>query len=237
MHSALLPARALIDPAEAVPASVSGRRWALPLIILVAAAVFSSLAVASRWDAAGSVLGDAAQSGELQKLTEQELADKVKQASRVKLVAGVAKAVFLMPLFVLLFAVAVKLAGWLINRSIRFADAFTVVAVALLPISLFHIVFGAVVLSTPLVSDAQALKLVPHHLGLVLDGLSPELARLASVVDFFNVWAALLLGLGYSTATGMSRWKGLLFGLSLYVLFAGVFLVGLPAIAVGGGGR
>lgn len=237
MHSALLPARALIDPTGAVPASVSARRWALPLIVLVAAAVFSALALAARWDAAGSVLRELGQSGELQKVTEKELSDQIVQASRVKLVAGVAKAVFLMPLFVLLFAVAVKVAGWLIGRSIRFMDAFTVVAVALLPIALFHVVFGVVALSSPVISDAQVPALIPHHLGLVLTGLSPQLGRLASVADFFNVWSALLLGVGFSSATGMARWKGLLFGLSLYLLFAGVFLVGLPALAAGGGGR
>ena len=86
-----------------------------------------------------------------------------------------------------------------------------------------------------MVVDGQEKSLIPSHLGQVLEGLSPQMARLASTVDVFNLWTTALLGLGFSTATGMPRWKALIFALVLYAAWAGVFLVGLPAM--GGGGR
>ena len=49
-------------------------------------------------------------------------------------------------------------------------------------------------------------------------------------VDFFNLWSAGLLGLGFSAATGMSRGRALVFGFVLYVLFAGVVFVGVPGM-------
>jgi len=68
-----------------------------------------------------------------------------------------------------------------------------------------------------------------------MPALSPVAARAASSLDFFALWSAALLGLGFSAASGLSRPRGLLVGLALYALYAGVFLVGLPGM--GGGGR
>jgi hypothetical protein len=54
-------------------------------------------------------------------------------------------------------------------------------------------------------------------------------------LDFFNLWGALVLGLGFAAAVGMKQWKGAIFGVFLYVLYAGVFLIGLPALMAGAG--
>jgi hypothetical protein len=55
-------------------------------------------------------------------------------------------------------------------------------------------------------------------------------------VDFFNLWSVGLLGLGFSSATGMRRSRALLLAAVLYAMYVGVFMVGLPAMAAGGGG-
>lgn len=235
MVTALQPTRALIDPADAVPASVKARRWILPLLLLMLCTSFSGAAFAVRWEAGPAVVRELSESGELSKITEKELADRITTASRVKLVGGVARGIFVMPLIALLLAVAVKIACWLIARPIPFAHAFSAVTLALLPIALYRFLFGAVALSSQSLTEAQIPKLVPSHLGVWLTGLTPEMSRLASTVDFFNLWSAVLLGIGISAATGMRRWSGIVFALVLYVAFAGVFLVGLPAM--GGGGR
>ena len=110
MESVLQPTRALLDPADAVPASVNARRWVLPLLLLVASTAFSGFAFAARWDAESSVVHELSASGELSKTTEQELSDQITTASRVKLVSGIARGVFLMPLIALLLALGVRLA-------------------------------------------------------------------------------------------------------------------------------
>lgn len=235
MLSITQPARALIDPAEGVASAVEARRWVVPLLVLMLAVSFSGVAFATRWDASSAVVRELSSGGELQKTTERELADKVQTRSRVKLVGGVAKGVFLMPLVALLFAVGLKVSGWIINRSILFSRSFSTVTIAMLPIAVYHLVFGSVALASAQLGDNHAERLVPTHLGHLLTGLSPELGRLASVVDVFNIWVAVLMGLGFAAATKWSRAKGVLFGLVLYLAWSGVFLVGLPAM--GGGGR
>ena len=199
------------------------------------AVAFSGFAFALRWDAASSVVRGLSAAGELAGTTEQELASKITTAGRVALVGGIARGVFVMPILALLMALAVKIAGWLIGRSIAFADSFSACTTALLPVALYHLIFGVVALSSEVLLDGQDKTLIPSHLGEVLSGLSPEMARLASAADVFNLWAVALLGVGFSAATGMPRWRALIFSLVLYAAWAGVFLVGLPAM--GGGGR
>ncbi len=235
MYSVLQSARALFDPSAAIPEAIERRRWLIPLLILVGAVVFSGLAFALRWDASTSVIRGLSMSGELAGTTEQELASKITTAGRIALVGGVAKGLFGIPILALLMALSVKIAGWLIGRSITFVASFSATTTALLPLALYNVVFGVVALSSDVMSEGQVKTLIPSHLGQVLQGLTPQMARLASVVDLFNVWTAVLLGLGYAAATGMPRWKALIFGLVLYAAWAGVFLVGLPAM--GGGGQ
>ncbi|MBX5480430.1 MAG: YIP1 family protein [Myxococcaceae bacterium] len=236
MDFVLLPTRALVDPAVGVTRAVSSRRWAWPLLLLIAATVFSGVAFALHYDPAPAVIRGLEMSGEIRNTTEKELADAITTAGRVKLVAGVANGLFLVPLYVLLFAVAVKVACWIVGRPIRFADAFTSASISQLPIALYQVLHGVVALASPSLGDSQEHTLLPSHLGRFLDGLSPELLRLASVADLFNLWAAILLGFGIAAGTGMKAWKGVAFALFLYLLFAGVFLVGLPSMALGTGG-
>ncbi|MGA9523037.1 MAG: YIP1 family protein [Myxococcaceae bacterium] len=233
MYSVLQPARALFDPGEAIPDAVERRRWLVPLLILMSAVAFSGVAFALRWDASASVIRGLTLSGQLAGMTEQELASKITTAGRVALVGGVAKGLFAIPFFALMIALAVKISGWLIGRSITFVASFSATTTALLPLALYNVLSGVVALSSEVVTDGQVGNLIPSHLGQALEGLSPEMSRLASVVDVFTLWSTALLGLGYSVATGMPRSKSLIFALVLYAAWAGVFLVGLPAM--GGG--
>jgi hypothetical protein len=60
--------------------------------------------------------------------------------------------------------------------------------------------------------------------------------KFLGAVDFFNLWAALLMGLGFASATQLKPSRGLALGLFLYLLFACVAFVGLPAMMAGGPG-
>lgn len=229
--SLALPARVVVDPVGAVPPAVAGRRWLWPLLFLCAASAFSGLAFALRFDAEATVfkqLGPA-----LAQITDHDLAEKIVQSQHLAVVAGVAKGLFLMPLVVLLIAAAVKFASWLIGRPTKFAQLFTVVAVAMIPIALGNLVYGVCALAQFSIPMDRAQSLIPSSLAAVFHPHSPKLMRLLSGVDFFNLWSVALLGLGYAEASGMRKGRALIFALVLYVCFVGVFLVGLPALSGG----
>ncbi len=234
MTSLALPARTVVDPVEGVRASVESRRWLWPLLLLCISVSAHGTAYSLRWDPAPSVTRELSASGELGRLSEAEIDEAIETAGRKALVGGIAKGVFVMPLTVLALAALLWFVGWLFGVSAHFSKLMTVAAVAMLPIALFHFIYAGCALFQHTLTEAQALRLVPSNLGM-LPGLSPKLQRVLSGVDFFNLWSAGLLGLGFSAATGMRRSRALVLSAVLYLMYVGVFLVGLPAM--GGGAR
>ena len=103
-------------------------------------------------------------------MTEQELTEKITAAARIVLVAGVAKGVFLMPLFTLLMAVALKLTGWLVGLKAPFGKCFTAAAVALLPIGLYSLIY-AVCAFAP---DRHLGRAAAHAGAVVAGGVVPQ---------------------------------------------------------------
>ncbi|MBK7858765.1 MAG: YIP1 family protein [Archangiaceae bacterium] len=226
--------KTLIDPVDGVPRAVEGRHWVLPMIALCLAVSFSGLAFAWRLDASAQVLSKLEMSGELTKSSEREIGEEIDQAHRVALVGGAAKGIFLMPLALLFTALALKVAAWLLGKKLLFSQAFTIAAVAFLPIAVFHLLFGLVALKQAVVTVAMAKELVPSSLSFLAPPGAMKVARGLSQLDFFNLWSAMLLGLGLAAGTRLSRPRGLGLGLLLYAMLSAV-QVGLPGL-VGQGG-
>jgi hypothetical protein len=174
-------------------------------------------------------------SGKLGQVTETELAEEIQTASRKALVGGIAKGVFVMPLLALVLAAALWVVGWLFETPAPFARLMAAATLALLPIALYHLIFAICALAQHSLSLARVPELVPSSLA-VLEGLTPKMKKVLGAVDFFNLWSVGLLGLGFSSATGMRRHRALLLCFVLYVMFVGVFSIGLPELMAGGGG-
>ena len=110
----------------------------------------------------------------------------------------------------------------------------SVAAVALLPLSVYHLVYAAVAASQIAIIDRQLNGLVPSSLASLAQQAGPGLSRVLGAVDFFNLWSAVLLGLGFAAASGMPRPRAIALGLWLYLLYAGIFQVGIPGMMGGG---
>ncbi len=231
LRSLWLTARVYFDPVTAVPRKVAERKWVMPLLWLVLCSAASGAAFAARLDPSREVIAQMEQTDELSKASEREVNEAVQKAQRVALVGGVAKGVFGMPLAVLLLAVAVRLAVWLIGRKTSFAACFTAVSVAMLPIALAALLSAFAALRQDVLIPSQAGHLLRSSLDQLVHPAGPVAAKLASVVELFKLWAVALLGLGLAEAAKLKRGAGLAFALGLYVMFAGVVQIGLPAIA------
>jgi hypothetical protein len=108
-------------------------------------------------------------------------------------------------------------------------------ALAMLPIALYHVVFTICALAQHSLTETRVQDLVPSSLA-VLNGLSPKMTKVLRGVDFFNLWSVGLLGLGFSSATGMRKSRAVLLCTVLYILFVGVFFIGVPAMMAEGFG-
>jgi hypothetical protein len=232
MTSLAQPARVLVDPIDGMGAAIEARRWVWPLVLLCLCVSLSGSAFALRWNAAPAVIQKLQQAGEMSRYSESELDDEIQTASRKALVGGIAKGVFVMPLTVLLLAAVLWVAAWLFGTPAAFGRMMAVAAIAMLPIALYHLIFAVCALAQYSMTEAQVETLVPSSLA-VLQGLSPKLKAVLRAVDFFNLWSVGLLGLGFASATGMRRGRALLLAVTLYVMYVGVFLIGLPAMSGG----
>jgi hypothetical protein len=234
MSPLLQPARVLLDPLDATGPAVEARRWAWPLVFLALCVSASGTAFALRWDAGPVVVRELQQSGKLERTPENEIVEEIQTASRKALVGGVAKGVFVMPLLALVLAAVLWVCGWLFETPAPFERLMTAAALALLPIALYHLIFAVCALAQHSLPMERVPRLVPSNLA-VLGGLSPRLERMLGAVDFFNLWSVGLLGLGFAAATGMRRGRALPLCGVLYLMYTGVFAIGLPAMM--GGGR
>lgn len=239
MEALTLPLRALLDPVGAIPRAVETRRWLLPLLLVAVLTAAAGAVIALRLDAARLVIPKMQMSGELMKASEREVNEAIEQAQRVALVGGIAKGLLLMPLLVLLLSVVLKVAAWLIGRKALFAELFTVAALTMLPVAVFHGIEVVAALKLEVITPRVAETLVPSSVAALVGMASPALKRVYTAIDLINIWASLLMGLGFAAASKWSPWKGALFGFFLYVLFAAAFFVGLPGLAppegMGGG--
>jgi hypothetical protein len=233
---ALLLTKVLTNPAEGVPAAIEARRALWPVVLLSLSTAFAGACFAVRWNAAPSIIKGLEASGQLKGMPEADLLDQIQQAERLKLVTSIAGGLILPALTVLGIAAALALLAWLLGKKGPFNAFFTAAAVGLLPLALAKFLYGLVALMQTSLSEDRAATLLPSTLASVIHAQSPKLMRVLSSVDFFQLWAALLVGVGFAAVVGMRRRQGLLVGALLFVAQLGVFGIGLPALA-GGGGR
>jgi hypothetical protein len=228
MTSLVQPARVFMDPIGGTRAAVEARRWLWPLLILALCVAASGTFYALRWDATAAIVGGLPKDAGAPSVSESDISEQIQTASRKALVGGIAKGLLLMPLVVLLLACALWVVAWLFNKPASFGQLMAAAAVAMLPIALYHLIYAVCAGFQHSLTDLRAERLVPSHLAL-LEGLSPKMQRVLKAVDFFNLWSVGLMGVGFSSATGMRLGRSLALALVLYVMFAGVVFVGLPA--------
>jgi hypothetical protein len=232
---ALLLTKVLTNPAEGVPAAIEARRALWPVVLLSLSTAFAGASFAVRWNAAPSIIKGLEMSGQLKGMPEADLVDQIQQAERLKLVTSIAGGLILPALMVLGIAVALAVLAWLLGKKGTFNAFFTAAAVGLLPLALARFLYGLVALVQTSLSEDRAATLLPSSLAFVVHAQSPKLMRLFSSLDFFQLWAALLVGVGFAAVVGMRRRQGLLIGAVLFVAQLGVFGIGLPALTSGGG--
>ncbi|MGO9831926.1 MAG: YIP1 family protein [Myxococcaceae bacterium] len=232
---ALLLTKVLTDPAEGIPAAIEARRALWPVVLLSVATAFAGASFALRWNAAPSIIHGLEASGQLKGMPEADLAEQIQQAERLKLVTSIAGGLVLPALTVLGIALVLVLLAWLLGRKGSFNAFFTAAAIGTLPVALAKFLYGLMALMQSSLSEDRAGHLLPSSLAFVVHTQSPKLMRLLSSLDFFTLWAALLVGVGFAAVVGMRRRQGLLVGAALFLAQLGVFGIGLPGLTSGGG--
>lgn len=212
----------LVNPVAAIPVAVARQRWLGPIVIIALMAVLSGTVVALKLDASASVISGLEKTGKLATASERDIAEEVDQTERTALVGAVANGLVVIPIFLVLVASVVAFVGWLIERRISFVASLTVVAYGMLPLVAFYLVKVVIALPQAGISVDRLPTLVPSYpSGFV----GPIASKLARGIDFFNLWCAALIGLGFAAATKWNAFKGLAFGVIAYVILVCPILI------------
>ncbi len=170
--------------------------------------VLLGAAMAYRVDARSSTLRKLEMSGQLQTMSDRQIADETRSAERVFQVGSIAKGVVGAPVQLGLACLSVLALVWFFRGRIKGSAVVPVAATTLLP--------GAIATLMDAVTALRHTTLPPDGVPLGPRSLSAALALLGrplpfpwvkfgDALDFFSLWAAVMLGFGVASVGQVPR--------------------------------
>jgi hypothetical protein len=170
-------------------------------------ALLLGAALAFRVDARSSTLRKLEMSGQLQTMSDRQVADEAHNAERVAMVVSVAKGVVGVPVQLGARSLALVALVWFLRGRIKGSAVVPVAAATLLPGAIADLLDAATAFRHAAIPP-DGVPLTPRSLGAILPLLGHPLAdpwlKLANALDFFSLWAALMLAFGVA-AVGQIR--------------------------------
>jgi hypothetical protein len=187
-------------------AKVGRVRWIL--VFAWVASLLLGLALAARVDAASSTLRRLEQSGQLQGMSDRQIADETRNAERVFEVTSVAKGAVGAPVQLGLACLAVVGLVWFFRGRIKGSAVAPVAAATLLPGAIASLLDAACALryeSFPPEGGPLAPRSLSALLALAGRALPDPWVRFGNALDFFSLWAAVMMGFGVAAAGKIPR--------------------------------
>jgi hypothetical protein len=189
------------DRAMERQARVGRARWFV--IFAWACALLLGVALALRVDATSSTLRKLETSGQLQGMSDRQLADETRNAERLFEVSSIARGALGVPLQLGLACVAILGLTWFLRGRIKGSAVVPVAAATLLPGAIADVV-DAVTALRQAALPLDAVVLAPRSLSAVLPLLGHPLVapwiKLGNALDFFSLWAALMTAFAVAAA-------------------------------------
>lgn len=189
-------------------------------------------AQAYRVDARIATLQKLEMMGRLKEMSDRQIAEEAQSAERIAQVASIAKSVVGVPLQLGLTCVALLVLCWFFRGRVKGSAVVPVAAATLVPGAIANLVDAITAFRLPSLPPDGAI-LAPRSLSaalMLLDRpLVPPWVKFGNALDFYSLWAAVMLGYGVAAA-GQVRKRTALIG----TLVAWVCYRLLTNVAVGG---
>ncbi len=170
--------------------------------------VLLGAAMAYRVDARSSTLRKLEMSGQLQTMSDRQLADETRSAERVFQVGSIAKGVVGAPVQLGLGCLSLLALVWFFRGRIKGSAVVPVAATTLLPGAIANLM-DAVTAFRHTTLPPDGVPLGPRSLSaaLVLLGRPLQLpwVKFGNALDFFSLWAAVMLGFGVASVGQVPR--------------------------------
>lgn len=194
----------------------------LAVLIAIACALFAGFAQASRVDARSVTLQKLEKEGQLTSMSDRQLEDETRNAERLYQVMRVAAAAAETPAFLLLGGLAVVVLVWFLKGKLKGRAVFPVSAAVLLPGALANLLDGITALRMEALPPGSA-ALAPRNLAAIFASSGAPLAgaalKLGGALDFFSLWAAVLMGFGVAAAGDVPTRRALVGTLCAWVCY------------------
>jgi hypothetical protein len=171
-------------------------------------ALLLGAALAYRMDAKSSTLRKLEMSGQLQTMSDRQVADETHNAERVAVVVSVAKGVVGVPLQLGSACVALLALAWFLRGRVKGSAVVPVAATTLLPEAIADLLDAATAFRHASLPP-EGVPLAPRSLSAVLALLGHPLMdpwlKLGAALDFFSLWAAVMMGFGVAAVGQIPR--------------------------------
>lgn len=165
-------------------------------------------ALAYRVDARSSTLRKLEMSGQLQSMSDRQIADDTRGAERVFMVATLAKGAVGTPVSLGLACVSILTLCWFFRGRVKGSAVVPVAAATLIPGAIADLVDAATAIRH-VVLPPEGVPLAPRSLGALAPLLGRPLPdpwlKLANALDFYSLWSALMLGYGVAAVGQVPR--------------------------------
>jgi hypothetical protein len=205
---------------------------ALAVLIAFACALFAAFAHASRVDARSATLERLEKAGQLATMSDRQVLDETHNAERLFQVMRVARGALETPFFLLTGALAVVGLVWFLRGRVKGRAVFPVAAAALLPNAVANLLDGVTALrhaDLPLGEAVLAPRTVSSLFAVFGHPLSGAALKLGTALDFYSLWAAVMMAFGVAAAGDVPVRRAL-----IGTLCGWVCLRLLLAVAMGG---
>jgi len=223
---------ALVAPDSGMERQARVGKVGLAVAIAFACALFAAFGQSIRVDARSATLQKLDASGQLTSMSDRAIEDETRNAERLYQVMRVAWGALETPVFLLLGALAVVVLVWFLRGKVKGRGVFPVAAAVLLPGAIANLLDGITALRQQSLPAGPA-ALTPRNVSAILAALGHTLSgaalKLGNAVDFFSLWAAVMMAFGVA-AVGDVPTKRALIG----TLAAWLCLRLIVSVAMGG---
>lgn len=201
-------------------ARVGKARWLFLFAMLCSLAL--GLALSYRMDAHSATLLKLEESGQLKEMSDRQVADETRNAERVAQVMSIAKGVTNAPVQLGLVCLSVLALTWFYRGRILGSAVAPVAAATMLPGAIAN-ALDAVSAMRHAVIPPDGVPLSPRTLTAVLELFDKPLpmpwAKLGNALDFYSLWAAVMLAFGLVTAGSLPRRRAVIGTLAAWVCY------------------
>lgn len=173
-----------------------------------ACSILLGAALADRVNAASSTLRKLEMSGQLQGMSERQVTDEIHSAERVFQVVSIAKGVVGVPVELGLACLSLLFLAWFFRGRVKGSAVAPVAAATLLPGALANLLDAATAYRHAAIPP-EGVPLTPRTLTALMITLERPLmepwSKLGGALDFFSLWATLMLGYGLVAAAQVPK--------------------------------